>query len=64
MSDAEKLLLKEFGHELVDVLLPKAIAAEVAKLPVAYAGLSQVILAAVLPAIEAAIDAKLDAALV
>lgn len=60
MSDAEKAVLKEMILD-IEKLIPEVVAAEVAKLPVAYAPVVSAIVAAVMPALMAAIDSKVQA---
>lgn len=60
MSIEEKILLKVALKEGVDVLLPKLIAAEEARLPVGYQALVSAVVAAVLPGLQKALDEKID----
>jgi hypothetical protein len=57
----EKTAVKAFAKEFVDVLLPQLVAAEEAKLPVAYGPLVSAITGALLPAIEKMLDDKIAA---
>lgn len=63
MSEAEKALLKAFAHELADDLIPKLIAAELAKLPAAYGPIVSSIVAAGMPALVAEMDQLIDSKL-
>ncbi len=55
MKAAEIQILKD----LVDVELPKVEAAEIARLPAAYAGIVSVVVAALGPKIQEALDAEI-----
>lgn len=55
MKAAEIQVLKD----LVDVELPKIEAAEISRLPVQYAGIVSIVVAALGPKIQAALDAKI-----
>jgi len=59
MSDLEKAAVKALCQELVDVILPQVVAAEEARLPVAYAPLASAIVGALMPALQKALDAKI-----
>lgn len=59
MSDLEKAAVKALCKELVDVILPQIVAAEEAKLPLAYQPLANAVAGALLPSLEAALDAKI-----
>lgn len=61
MTDLEKDALKVFAKEIVDVILPKVVAAEEAKLPATYQALAKAVTDALLPALEAELDAKINA---
>lgn len=58
MSDLEKAAVKALCKELVDVILPQVVAAEEARLPLAYQPLAAAIVSALMPAIEKALDDK------
>jgi hypothetical protein len=60
MTDAEKQLIKDLAHYMVDVALPKIIDAEVGKLPEAYGPMVQVILKALEPELVKALDKYVD----
>jgi hypothetical protein len=61
MSDLEKAAVKALCAELVDVILPQVVAAEEAKLPVAYQPLVAAIVAALMPQLQKVLDAKIAA---
>ena len=61
MTQAEAAVLKQELHDLVDKELPALIAAEEARLPVAYSALVSAVTSAILPSLITMIDAKIDA---
>lgn len=60
MSDLEKVAVKAFCQELVDVILPQVVAAEEAKLPLAYQAAVSAVVGALMPSIQKALDAKIS----
>lgn len=59
MSDLEKAAVKALCQEIVDVIMPQVLAAEEARLPLAYQPLASAVVGALLPALQKALDAKI-----
>lgn len=61
MSQAELDVVKAALHDVADELLPKLIAAEEARLPLAYQVVVKAVVDTVYPALQKAMDDKIDA---
>lgn len=61
IADADKKILKDLAHLVLDEAEPQVIADLVAKVPVAYLPFAQMLVASLNPALIKAGDSKIDA---
>lgn len=61
MSDADKKVLKDLAHLVLDEGEPQAIADLMALLPIQYQPVAQLIVSSLNPQLLKALDAKIDA---
>lgn len=60
ISDADKKILKDLAHLVIDEAEPQIVADLVAKLPIQYQPVANLVVSSLNPALLKGLDAKLD----